>query len=147
MAFAMIRPDFLKLCHPRPWRDSVSWSLPKTSFFRFMHPCSVNAPFALIDEIRACWLLSPNLKFFRRKHGELCVLRLETRVLHMRLAFGVHDLKNFKSALLRSPDANVTSSASWGFRCGPASGPTSKSFKTRVRVFDICSRLNYQTWV
>ena len=56
----------------------------------------------------------------------------------MKLAFGVHDLENFKSALLRSLDANVTSSVSSSFRCGPASGVTSESFKARVRVFDIC---------
>ena len=73
-----------------------------------MCPYSANALFTLIDETRACWLLSPSLKFFRRECSELRVLRLETRVLYTKLAFGVLDIENFKSALLRSLDANVT---------------------------------------
>ena len=36
----------------------------------------------------------------------------------MKLAFGVHDLENFKSALLRSLDANVISSASGALDVG-----------------------------
>ena len=77
-----------------------------------MRPCSANAYFVLVDETRACGLLSLSFKFFRREHRELRVLRLETRVLYMRLAFGVHDLENFKSALLRSLNTNVASSVS-----------------------------------
>ena len=57
----------------------------------------------------------------------------------MKLAFGVLDLENFKSTLLRSLDADVANSASqtrvWRtLRLEVTSG----SFKTRVRVFDIC---------
>ena len=77
-----------------------------------MRPCSANGPFALPDETRGYWLQSLSLKFFRRECGELRVLRLETRVLYMKLAFGVLDLENFKSALLSSLDANMTSPAS-----------------------------------
>ena len=51
----------LQPCHCQLWGDFVSWSLLEISFLRSMHPCSANAPFALIDETRACWLLS--LKF------------------------------------------------------------------------------------
>ena len=60
-----------------------------------MRQCSANAIFALTDETRACRFSSP--KFFRHEHSELRVLRRETRVLYMRLAFEVHDLENFKT--------------------------------------------------
>jgi len=83
-----------------------------------MRPCSANAPFALPDETRACRLQILSLKFFRRECGELRILILEMRVLHMKLAFGVPDIENFKSALLRSLDANVTSSVSGALDAG-----------------------------
>jgi len=82
---------------------SVSWSLLETfetSFLKFRQSTWDSCVHALqmrswcyLDEMRACRFSSP--KFFKRQHGELWVLRLETRVLYMRLAFGVHDLENF----------------------------------------------------
>ena len=66
-------------------------------------------------------------------------LDLETRALYIKLAFGVLDLENFKSAFLRSLDANMTNSASQTrVRQTLHLEVTLGSFKTRVRVFDLC---------
>jgi len=57
----------------------------------------------------------------------------------MKLAFGVLNLENFKSALLRSLDADVANSASqtrvWQTLCLEV---TSDIFKICVHVFGIC---------
>jgi len=73
LGFTMIKVNFLELWHYQPWETSSLDPFLKYLSLRFMHPCSVNTPFALLDETRACWLQNLCLKFFRRECGELCV--------------------------------------------------------------------------
>jgi len=65
----------------------------------------------------------------------------------MRLAFGVHDLKIFKSARLRSLDANVTSSASGVLDAGLHLEQFQKVLRPESTSLIYASCLNYQTRV
>jgi len=76
--------------------------------------------------------------------SELRVLRLETRVLYIRLAFGVHNLENFKSALLRYLDANVTSSASGALDMGLCLEQLQKVLRPESASLIYVSRFIYQ---
>ena len=61
----------------------------------------------------------------------------------MRLAFRVHDLENFELALLRSLDANVTSSASGALDAGLRLEQLQKVLRLESASLIYASRLNY----
>ena len=62
----------------------------------------------------------------------------------MKLAFGFHNLENFKSALLRSLDANVTSFASGALDVGLRLEQFQKILRPESVSLIYASRLNYQ---
>ena len=147
-AFVMIRVGFLEalssLAMKRLCLLISSWNL-------FLE---IHASILCKRDFRVNWwntsLLTSKFQVLQTRAWWTPRLSFETRVLYARLAFGVHDLENFKSVLLRSLDANVASSASWSFRRGSLIVRIWSNFR---KFYDSCLsliyvlRLNYQTRV
>ena len=93
-------------------RDFISWSFLEISFFE------IHASMLCKHTFRVAWwntslLTSKSMsQVLQTRVWWTLRLSLETRVLHKKLAFGVLDLENFKSALLSSLDANMTNPVS-----------------------------------